>query len=187
MRYDYSRTFKVTENDTEKEYLYARGILSIEVIGLAKTNTGKLFVPTYKIDENDNMQNFFFKDGKPLPLYTFKNEGQEEILEQPEMEGKTKAKKLYLLCEDKGDTKFFRLEAWEYIAKKMNMFYEKGDEVTIFAQKTMSKGAETGQSEEIWIVNDITKIKKDFITKRGSKKNNENLEKVNEELGLPFN
>lgn len=185
MRYDFSKEFTITENGVEKQMLYGRGILTIEVIGLAKTNTGKFVVPTFRIDEKGNMQNFFFKQGKPLPLYTFKNGGKEEELSQSPMSGKTKEKKLFLWCNEKGVDKFYRLEAWEFLAKKLNMFYEKGDEVTILAQKVVSKGAETGQSEELWVIQDISKVKKDFEKKKVKKEDN-NF-KPTEDIGLPFN
>lgn len=168
-RYDFFRKF--TNNDGN-EILYARGILTIEVFGLSKTKSGKLVVPSYRIDEKGNMQSFFStKEGKPFPLYTYKGDGKEKVVSQSELEGKTKQKNLLLWVNTNGTNVWFKLEAWEYIAKRLNMFYNKGQEVVILAHKNTSKGAESGKQEEVWVIDDICKIEKDLIYKKEPKGN----------------
>lgn len=160
-RYDY---FKIMKDANNNELLYARGILTVDVIGLAKTKTGKLVTPTYRIDESGNMQNFFYsKEGEPFPLYSFRDDGKEKVVSQPNMVGKTKQKNLLLWVNNNGTNTWFRLEAWEHIAKRLNMFYRKGQEVVLLAHKVVTKGAESGKQEEVWIINNINKVEKDFV------------------------
>lgn len=166
-RYDFFRKFT---NNEGNEILYARGILTIEVFGLSKTKSGKLVVPSYRIDEKGNMQSFFStKEGKPIPLYTYKGDGKEKVVSQSELEGKTKQKNLLLWINTNGTNVWFKLEAWEYIAKRLNMFYNKGQEVVILAHKNTSKGAESGKQEEVWVIDDICKVEKDLVYKKEPK------------------
>lgn len=163
-RYDYARIFKEGEN----EYLYARGILTCNVPGLVKTKTGKLVTPTLKVDEEGNLQNFFYKDKKPLPLYDFSGDGKEKLLTQPDMVGRTKEKKILLWVNESGKDSFFAIEAWELQAKRLNMFYKKGNEIAILAHKVVSKGATSGQKEVVWCIDDIIKTQKDIIFEKKS-------------------
>ena len=166
-RYDFARIMKEGENET----LYARGILTCNVPGLVKTKTGKLVTPTLKVDEQGNLQNFFYKDSQPLPLYDYSGDGKEKVLVQPSMVGKTKEKKILLWVNENGKDSFFALEAWETQAKRMNMFFKKGESICVLAHKVISKGATTGQKEVVWCIDDIIKTQKDIVYE---KKVNEN-------------
>ena len=191
-RYDFARIFKEGEN----EYLYARGILTCNVPGLVKTKTGKLVTPTLKVDEQGNLQNFFFKDKEPLPLYDFSGDGKEKLLVQPEMVGRTKEKKILLWVNESGKDSFFAIEAWELQAKRLNMFYKKGNEIAILAHKVVSKGATTGQREVVWCIDDIIKTQKDIIyekkssiegeTSTSSEPSSSGFVPVEEQADLPF-
>jgi hypothetical protein len=162
-RYDFAKKIK---GEGDNEILYARGILTTDVPGLVKTKTGKYVTPTLRVDEEGNLQNYFYKDDEPLPLYSFAGDGKEKELVQPKMVGKTKEKKILLWVNENGKDSFFALEAWEKQAKRLNMFYKKGQEVVIFAHKTVSKGAVSGAREVFWCIDDISKVEKDFIYKK---------------------
>lgn len=158
-RYDFARIFK---GDDGSEFLYARGLLTVTVPGLVKTKTGKLATPTLRVDEEGNLQNYFYKDGKPLPLFDYSGDGKEKELVQPAMTGNTKEKKILLWVNENGKDSFFALEAWETQAKRLNMFYKKGQPCCILAHKVITKGAVTGQKEVVWCIEDICKVKPDI-------------------------
>lgn len=122
-----------------------------------------------RIDEQNNLQNYFVKDGKPQPLYDFSGDGKEKLLIQPDMVGKTKEKKILLWVNENGKDQFFALEAWETNAKRLNMFYKKGQEICVLAHKVISKGASSGQKEVVWCIDDITKVEKDIVYKKAEK------------------
>lgn len=192
-RYDFARIFK---GEGDNEILYARGILTVGVPGLVKTKTGKLATPTLRIDEEGNLQNYFYKDSKPLPLYDFSGDGKEKELVQPAMVGKTKEKKILLWVQENGKDKFFALEAWESQAKRLNMFYKKGQEIAILAHKVVTKGAVNGQKEIVWCLEDICKVEKDIVYTKSSKNDtvseekkeevNEGFSTVEDSSDLPF-
>lgn len=153
-----------TENGT---YLYATGILTSEIFGLIKNNSGQFVTPTYKIDEEGNVQTYMQKDGKPLTMYSFKFDGKQKKLKQVDMIGKSKMHCL-LLKSEQGEGKkpiYYRIEARSELAIEMNMFFKKGDKISVFAKKYHSAGVETGKSEEVWILQDVTKIKDSFVSK----------------------
>ena len=156
------------EIETDKgTYLYATGILTSDIFGLIKNNAGQFVTPVYKVDEEGNIQTYMQKAGKPLPLYSFKFDGKQKTLKQPEMVGKTRVYCLLLKCEQ-GDGKkpvYYRIEAREEIAIEMNMFYRKGDRISVFAKKYRSTGIETGRSEDVWILQDVSKVKDSFVLK----------------------
>lgn len=153
-----------TENGT---YLYATGILTSDVFGLIRNNAGMFVIPVYKLDEEGNIQTYVQKDGKPLPLYSFKFDGKQKTVKQPEMVGKTRMHCMLLKCEQGDDKKpiYYRIEARGELAIEMNMFYRKGDKISIFAKKYRSSGVETGRSEDVWILQSATKIKDSFVSK----------------------
>lgn len=170
-RYDFSRTFS---GDGESEFLYARGILTVTIPGLVKTKTGKLATPLLRIDEEGNMQNYFYKDGEPLPLYDFTGDGKEKILKQPAMVGKTKEKNILLWVQENGEDKFFILEAWESTAKRLHMFYKKGQEICVLAHKVVTKGT-ASTPRTVWCIEDICKVEDDFAAQlKKSEKENKN-------------
>lgn len=153
-----------TENGT---YLYATGILTSDIFGLIKNNAGQFVTPTYKIDEEGRVQTYMQKDGKPLPMYSFKFDGKQKTVKQFDLVGKTKMYCLLLKSEQGNGKKpiYYRIEARGENAIEMNMFYKKGDKITVFAKKYRSAGIETGRSEEVWILQDVSKIKDSFVSK----------------------
>lgn len=58
---------------------------------------------------------------------------------------------------------FFPLEAWDYIAVRINKYFKKGQRVTVFAHKVIAKGSTNGNPEVIWCVEDITLMEDDPI------------------------
>lgn len=156
------------EIETDKgTYLYATGVLTSNIYGLIRNNSGIFVTPVFKMDEEGNVQTYMQKDGKPLPLYSFKFDGKQKKVKQEEMVGKTKMHCILLKC-DLGEGKkpvYYRIEARGETAIEMNMFYKKGDKISVFAKKYYSAGVETGRSEEVWILQDVSKIKDSFVSK----------------------
>lgn len=148
-------------------YLYATGVLTSEIFGLIKNNKGMFVTPVYKMDEEGKIQTFIQENGKPVPLYSFKFDGKQKTLKQPNMVGKTKMHCLLLKCDAGEDKKpvYYRIEARGELAIEMNMYYRRGDKVSIFAKKYFTAGVETGKSEEVWILQDIKKIRDSFVSK----------------------
>ena len=156
------------EIETDKgTYLYATGVLTSDVFGLIKNNSGQFVTPVYKVDEEGNVQTYMQKDGKPLPMYSFKFDGKQKKIKQPDMTGKTKYFCLLLKVEQGDDKKpiYYRIEAREELAIEMNMFYRKDDKISVFAKKYRATGVETGRSEDVWILQDVSKIKDSFVSK----------------------
>ena len=89
------------------------------------------------------------------------------------MVGNTKEKKILLWVNEAGKDSFFALEAWETNAKKMNMFYKKGQKIAVLAHKVISKGASTGQKETFWCIDDICKVEDDIVYAKKEKKDEE--------------
>lgn len=156
------------EIETDKGvYLNATGILTSNIYGLVKNNLGQFVTPVYRMDEEGNIQTYMQEDGKPLPLYSFKFDGKQKTLKQPKMKGHTKVY-CTLLKVEQGEGKkpiYYRIEAREELAIEMNMFYKKGDKISVFAKKYLSKGIETGKVEEVWILQSVNKIKDSFVSK----------------------
>ena len=146
-------------------YLHATGVLSSDIFGLIKNNSGVFVTPVYRMDEEGNVQTYVKENGKPLPLYSFKFDGKQKKIKQPEMVGKSKYFCLLLKCEGDSKPVYYRIEARGETAIQMNMYYQKGDRVSVFAKKYHSKGVETGRTEDVWIIQDISKIKEAFIPK----------------------
>lgn len=158
-RCDFARIY----TDDKYEVLYARGFLTCNIPGLEKIASGMLHTPTLKVDEQRNLQNFFDEDGQPLPLYDYSGDGEEKVLVQPSMVGETKEKRILIWVQKNGDDQFFALEAVDTQAKRMNMFFKKGDPICILAYKRITWNASTGKKEVVWCVTDIIKTQKDNI------------------------
>lgn len=151
----------------EGTFLFATGVLATDVYGLIKNKNGKFVTPVYKVDESGNVQSFVQKDGKPIPMYSFKFDGKQKTIKQKRLSGKTKQYCLLLKCEKGKDQKpvYYRIEAREDIAIEMNMYYSKGDKVSMLAKKYKSMGSETGRSDDVWVVQSIQKTKDSFVSR----------------------
>ncbi len=152
---------------SEGTFLYATGVLTSDVFGLIKNKSGKFVTPVYRVDEDGSVQAFVQKDGKPIPMYSFKFDGKQKTIKQPDLDGKTKQHCLLIKCEKGKDQKpvYYRIEAREELAIEMNMYYQKGDKVAIFAKKFRSLGTETGRSDDVWVIQSIQKTKDSFVSK----------------------
>lgn len=175
-RFDLKRTdLKSSKGD---EILVATGRLSMKLVALGKSpKTGKYVSPTYKIDEKENMQNFYQRDGKPLPLYSLLDGGVEKEWEQPALEGKTKEKNLYLIVGQGNDKDpiFYELRLWDSVARYVHQWCDKGELVLVIARKSIEKSPSDAKVEkEVWVVENLIKVnegKKGTTTNKTNEKN----------------
>lgn len=187
---------KIIEGTDGVTYLYATGILTCEVPGLVKAANGVLVTPTLRMDDDGNLQNFFFKDGNPQPLYDFCGHKEGVELVQPKMTSKdTKEKKILLMVPIDGEKRpeFYQLEAWGNIAKLMNIYYKKGQKISVLCKKNDTKGTSNGKVSDVWRVENISKVIENYKNAKGASSTNMNVsigkeEKAQEEENdLPFN
>lgn len=150
----------------KKEYKTFIGRLSMDIEALSKTPKGVYAAPTYRIDNQGNINNFFQHEGKPMELYDLRG-GSEKIYEQKALVDEGKLRSLALALDNplEDNISWISLQLWGDIAKEVHINYKKGDLVALVAVKNSNKSQATGKTFDIWNVVNIQKVEFEYVKK----------------------
>ena len=171
----------------KREYKTFIGRLSMDIEALSKTPKGVLAPPTYRVDADGNINNFFQNEGKPMELYSYKD-GVEKVYEQMPLkdEGKIRSLALAIDSPTQDNVQWLSLQLWGDIAKEVHLNYKKGDLVSLVATKTTNKSQATGKDFDIWNVVNIQKIVFDYKNNKPKEEQSDPATTENDEVAYGF-